>query len=88
MRTGTLSMLKTARRAELERLRDELPAEDRLLLILRVDRDLSWRDVALVVSDLSESAEETLAQEAARLRKRFQLVKDRLREAARARQLI
>jgi RNA polymerase sigma-70 factor, ECF subfamily len=88
VRTETLSMLRTAKRTELERLRDELPPEDRMLLILRVDRSLPWRDVAVVLSDLTAATEETLAQEAARLRKRFQLVKERLRDTARERHLI
>jgi RNA polymerase sigma-70 factor, ECF subfamily len=96
VRTATLSMLRTARRTELELLRDELPPEDRMLLILRVDRDLSWRDVALVMSGAAEASapsvpeegDRALAQETARLRKRFQLVKERLRETARSRGLI
>ena len=56
------------------------------MLILRIDKGLSWRDLALVMNDeagVSDGAE--LDREAARLRKRFQIAKERLRELARAR---
>jgi RNA polymerase sigma-70 factor (ECF subfamily) len=86
VRTETLSVLRSETRTALERLRDELPEDDRALLVLRVDRDLDWRDIALVL-DASED-EESLKREAARLRKRFQLVKERLRTRAREQGLV
>jgi RNA polymerase sigma-70 factor (ECF subfamily) len=54
--------------------------------VLRVDRQLDWREIA-VVMDATKSglAEDDVTREAARLRKRFQLVKDRLRSLARER---
>ena len=78
VRTETLSILRTATRTQLERLRDELPHEDRALLILRIDRELEWREIALVLDsrvghDLPED-EQALKRESARLRKRFQIV--------------
>jgi RNA polymerase sigma-70 factor (ECF subfamily) len=83
-RTRTGSATPTDRQRRLAALRDELPVEDRTLLILRVDRDLAWDDIALAFADTPEAlSEEARKREAARLRKRFQLVKQRL--VARAR---
>lgn len=79
VRTDTLAYLKTQSRTRLEELRDSLDPEDRELLILRVDRNLSWNDLALALSDEPPA---DLAKEAARLRKRFQLLKEKLREMA------
>jgi RNA polymerase sigma-70 factor (ECF subfamily) len=69
----------TTRRATLTRLRNELSIEDRELLILRIDRELSFDEIALLfVEDPSAADEQALRREAARLRKRFQLIKDQL----------
>jgi RNA polymerase sigma-70 factor (ECF subfamily) len=88
-RTETISLLRTAKRTQLEKLRDELPPDERLLLILRVDREMPWRDIARVMSDQADEVDEdALAQEAARLRKRFQLVKERLRRQGKERGLL
>lgn len=60
-------------------LRDELPVEDRTLLILRVDRKLAWGDIALAFADSPQTlGEDDRKRAAARLRKRFQLLKRRL----------
>jgi RNA polymerase sigma-70 factor (ECF subfamily) len=90
VRTETLSFLRTEKRSRLEALRDALPPEDRMLLVLRVDRALEWKDLARVFAEDHgrEQDEGHLAREAARLRKRFQLVKERLREMARAEGLL
>jgi RNA polymerase sigma-70 factor (ECF subfamily) len=93
VRTETLSVLRTANRTALERLRDELPEEDRELLVLRVDRELEWREIAIVMAEASNRTERiedeaALKREAARLRKRFQLVTERLRAMARERKLV
>jgi RNA polymerase sigma-70 factor (ECF subfamily) len=89
-RTETLSSLRTEKRSALEKLRDELSEEDRTLLVLRVDRQLEWREIALVLAggETLDDAEQALVREAARLRKRFQLVKERLRRLARERGLL
>lgn len=92
IRTETLNALRTETRSAFQRMRDELPEDDRALLILRVDRQLPWRDVAAVLArpDPSPEAnsEQALAQESARLRKRFQLVKERLHAMGKERGLI
>ena len=78
-KTRTRSAAVTDKQRMLTALRDELPIEDRTLLILRVDRRLSFDEIALAFSDTPETfAEDDRRREAARLRKRFQLVKERL----------
>ena len=63
------------------RIRGELAADDQTLLVLRVDRDLAWRDIALVM--LGEDAgDDELVRKAAALRKQFERVKDQLRVLA------
>jgi RNA polymerase sigma-70 factor (ECF subfamily) len=88
VRTPTLSICRSDRRAALEGLRNELSPPDRMLLILRVDRDLPWREVARVMSEAAVDDERLLSHVAARLRKRFQLIRERLWQRARQRGLI
>src|SRR5262245_23395243 len=62
-------------------IRKQLPEDDQTLLVLRVDRDLPWRDIALVM--LGEAADDKeLTRKAALLRKRFERVKEQLRTLA------
>ncbi len=60
-------------------LQERLPPEDRWLLALRIDRQLSWSELARVLLEGTSHDGERTRKEAARLRKRFQLLKDRLR---------
>ena len=82
VRSGTHTYQRTEAKERVLRLREALPELDRMLLILRVDRELSWRDLARVVLGGSPNPIE-LEREAVRLRKRFQLVKERLRAGLR-----
>ncbi|AUX39070.1 RNA polymerase sigma24 factor [Sorangium cellulosum] len=88
VRTETASYLRTEKRSEIEKLRDELPVADRTLLILRLDRGLAWNDLARVFLDDPGAEDEVIRREAARLRKRFQLVRERLVALGRARGLL
>lgn len=90
VRTKTLTLLRTETKNEMTKLRESLPEDDQMLLVLRVDRDLAWNDLALVFLESKEQEPdaETLKREAARLRKRFQLVKERLLEMGRERGLL
>lgn len=85
-RTLTVSWRRIDVQDRWRELRREIAPEDRALLVLRVDRDLSWNEIAHVM--LSESSDDASAtavtREAARLRTRFQLLKDQLRARARA----
>jgi RNA polymerase sigma-70 factor, ECF subfamily len=85
VRTETWSRHRSERELALSRLRDELPEEDRALLVLRVDRGLAWDDIALAFTEKAEACSgEEQKREAARLRKRFQILKQRLADRARA----
>lgn len=89
VRTQTLSYLRTERKNRFAEIRDTLPPDDRALLMLRIDRKLSWKDCAHAMQDeeapLGEAA---LAREAARLRKRYQLLKDKLLAIGRSEGLV
>jgi RNA polymerase sigma-70 factor (ECF subfamily) len=83
VRTTTLPLLRTEGRSAIARLRDELPPDDRTLLVLRVDRGLAWKDLARIFLDKESVGEDELRRESARLRQRFRLIRLRLRELAR-----
>lgn len=84
VRTATRSYLKTEKRSAIAKLRESLSAEDQMLLSLRIDRQLAWSELARVMYDGDEPlAEDVLKRESARLRKRFQTIKDKLAELAR-----
>src|SRR4051794_189853 len=51
VRSRTANTMATAKQQQLTALRDELPIEDRTLLILRVDRKLSFDEIALVFAE-------------------------------------
>lgn len=67
-----------ARQATLDRLREGLSPDERALLVLRLDRGLSWAEVALVLAE-----ERGAPVDEAALRKRFERLKDKLAERAR-----
>jgi RNA polymerase sigma-70 factor (ECF subfamily) len=78
VRSTTAAHLATRNKDRLRVLRDALDPEDRMLLVLRVDRELPWRDIAEILTDDADDPEH-LTREAARLRKRFERVKEQLR---------
>src|SRR5579859_7892636 len=77
VRTSTTTRLRREKRSRLRELRETLPPEDQALLVLRVERELDWKDLARVMNPESDLDEKDLVREAARLRKRFQIVKER-----------
>jgi RNA polymerase sigma-70 factor (ECF subfamily) len=80
IRTATLQAARTDNRNRIAQLRESLPLEEQTLLILRVNRKLGWKEIAQVMLYEGETVPaEVLAKEAARLRKRYQLAKDKLR---------
>lgn len=74
VRTATAPHLRTDVKSSVQQLRDELTQDEQTLLVLRVDRALSWNDV----SDVMEI-------DAASARKRFERVKEKLKELAKLR---
>ncbi|MEM7604357.1 MAG: RNA polymerase sigma factor [Myxococcota bacterium] len=76
-RTETHPYQRTDAKVALGRLRATLGASDQALLTLRLDRRLSWRDVAVVLDDTDEPE-----RAAAKYRKRFERVREQLRVLA------
>lgn len=79
LRTETRRHLRTASKDRVAKLRAALSDEDQLLLTLRIDRGLEFREIAVVVLEDPNAAEPEIKREAARLRKRLQLVKEKLK---------
>lgn len=82
VRTQTAPWQRTEVKDRWRELRDALDPEDRSLLVLRIDRELPWQDCARVTLADETASEEALVREAARLRKRFQVLKEELRARA------
>jgi RNA polymerase sigma-70 factor (ECF subfamily) len=83
IRTSTGSRLRKERSSRLRRWRETLPVDDQMLLVLRIDRELDWKDLSRVMNPDVELSDDDLVRESARLRKRFQSVKEQLRELLR-----
>ncbi|MEM1034669.1 MAG: sigma factor [Myxococcota bacterium] len=77
----TPGFMRTTMKSRVRALRERLSPEERELLVLRIDKHLTWPELATVVAG-RELADDDVKREAARLRKRFQLTKERLRELA------
>jgi RNA polymerase sigma-70 factor (ECF subfamily) len=77
VRSSVLLGRGEARRRGIDRLREKLAPDEQSLLVLRLDRGLSWREVATVLAEEGASVDE------AALRKRFERLKDRLAAMAR-----
>lgn len=86
VRKTTLPHLRSEVKNRFTQLREQLPQQDQTILILRVDKKMSWRELATVMLYDGEPVDDdkALEREAARLRKRFQLIKDKLRQLAEA----
>jgi len=82
VRTRTEPWLRTEIKDKFRALRDALDPDDRELLVLRVDRGLSWEDVVRVMLGAEAPDDAAVRTESARLRKRYQHLKDELRRRA------
>jgi RNA polymerase sigma-70 factor (ECF subfamily) len=87
-RSGTAPWLRTDIKEGVRALRESLSEEDRTILVLRVDRQLAWDDVARITlgNDAPDAAGH--AREVARVTKRYQLIKEQLKKRARAAGLV
>jgi RNA polymerase sigma-70 factor, ECF subfamily len=82
-RSETPAYLRTEVKQYMRRLRERLPESDQMLLDLRTTRRFSWKDIArILLDDGAADDDAVLDREAARQRKRFQLVTERLRAMA------
>lgn len=82
VRSSTRAHLRTEVKSKVRRLRETLPHAEQMLLILRVDKAMEWTEIAAALADQDLDPDE-LKREAARLRKRFQLIIEKLRKLAR-----
>jgi len=83
LRTATELYRRTEVKDALRALRDELDPDDHELLLLRLDRQLSWKDIARIRDGSGD-----LTARAAALRKQFERAKTRLRTLAVERGLV
>jgi RNA polymerase sigma-70 factor, ECF subfamily len=83
IRTLTPAAARTEARTRVAQLRESLPLDDQTLLVLRINRKLGWKEIAQVmVKDGKIVPDAVLEKEAVRLRKRYQLAKEKLRRMA------
>ncbi|QSQ23441.1 sigma-70 family RNA polymerase sigma factor [Pyxidicoccus parkwayensis] len=85
----TRPWLRTDVKERIRALRSQLEPYEQTLLELRIDRRMSWTDVAKRLADPDEAmSSEALARKSAVLRQQFQRIKARLRALAREAELI
>lgn len=77
LRTATQQFQRTEVKDAFRTLRDELDPEEHELLLLRLDRELSWKEIARIVG-----GDDEIDTRAAALRKRFERVRERLKKVA------
>jgi RNA polymerase sigma-70 factor (ECF subfamily) len=82
-RSRTRPYLRTDIKDRFAALRAELSPDEQSLLVLRVDRGLAWDEVARIMHD-EELDDDGVRRQATNLRQRFQQLKQRLRDRARA----
>ncbi len=76
VRSTTAIHLRQSTADALAKLRSQLDFEEQTLLILRIDRDLSWTEIAEVFSEQGKPVGEPA------LRKRFERLKDKIKKLA------
>lgn len=81
LRSATTRWRRTDARHRLHELRASLSEDDRELLVLRVDRGLAWEDIAAAL-ELPVGSDTERKRATAALRKRFERLKERIRELA------
>jgi hypothetical protein len=88
-RTLALSPLESDEKQELLRLRQSLDPEDQAMLILRIDRRMSWSEIGAVMLGADEPRNEAaLARKATAVKKRFEQVEADLKRLARESNLL
>lgn len=81
LRSRTAPYQRTTIKDGMRELRESLDADDHELLLLRLDRNMSWKDIARALAEDDDAAAE-VDQRAAALRKRFERIKERLKQLA------
>lgn len=78
IRSRTRPYLRTVVKDRFRALRDALSDDERALLELRVDLQLGWLDIARILEPEVAEDEAALKRTSARLRKRFQVLKEEI----------
>lgn len=81
-RTETSPWLKTENKNRLRNLRASLEPDEQMLLVLRIDRGMSWEDVADILSGEPSEVPSVRKRRASAMRKRFERLKARLEQLA------
>ena len=81
VRRSTAHHLRTDTKNRVRALRDRLTLEDQTILMLHVDRDMSFAELAVIMRG-PDLGQDEVQREAMRLRKRFQRIKEQLRQLA------
>jgi RNA polymerase sigma-70 factor (ECF subfamily) len=81
-RSATQIHQQTAIKDRVRALRERLDPDDQTLLVLRVDRGMAWRDLAIAMGGDADLDDAAIDREAARLRKAFERVKAELKALA------
>ena len=87
-RSRTRPYLRTDIKDRFAALRSSLTPDEQSLLVLRVDRGLSWDEVSRILHDGDDPDDEALRKHTVNLRQRFRQLKNRLRERAKAEGLL
>lgn len=81
-RSRTRPYLRTDVKDRFAAMRESLSPEEQSLLVLRIDRGLSWDEVARIMYDGDDDDENALKRHTTNLRQRFRQLKIRLEEWA------
>ena len=83
VRSRTLRWLRTEVKDRFARIRESLDPEEQTLLTLRVDKELSWTEIADVLSGPDEAlSDRELGTRATALRQKYQRLKEKIRRIA------
>jgi RNA polymerase sigma-70 factor (ECF subfamily) len=84
VRSATHVYQQTAVKDRVRALREQLDPEDQMLLVLRIDRGMAWRDLAITMAGDADLDDASIERESVRLRKAFERVKTELKRMAEA----
>jgi RNA polymerase sigma-70 factor (ECF subfamily) len=79
VRSQTVEYLRTEVKDKFARAREKLDDDERTIFMLRVDRELGWRDIARILAD-EDLDDDALRKREQALRKRFETIKRHLKE--------
>lgn len=89
VRSSTINYLRSEVKEKVQQIRDTLDPDDQTLLILRVDRNLAWNEVAeIMLGEDEPHSSDAISRKSAALRKRFERLKEDLKRLAKEHQLL